>query len=246
MSDLARCLAVIPARGGSKAVPFKNVRPLGGRPLISYTIEAALKARSVDRVLVSTEDETIAGIARDLGAEVPFLRPRELAEDHVPTWPVVLHAIQYLERVEGWSPDVIATLWPTTPFRSAEDIESGLALFLGSEADTVVALVKVEEKHPYWMKWLENGRVVPFVDGGERVFQRQDLPPLYMLTGGFTIRRRYVYDWLVHGEAEYQRERTLGYVMDPMRSLDINNELDFLLAEAMLERHLTILSEPEG
>lgn len=246
MSEGVRCLAVIPARGGSKSVPHKNIRLLGGRPLIGYTIEAALNAPSVDRVLVSTEDEAISRIASELGAEVPFLRPRDLAEDDVPTWPVVLHAIEYLERVEEWFPEVIATLWPTTPFRSAEDIESGLALLLSSEADTVVALVRVEEKHPYWMKRLEGGRVVPFVEGVEQMVQRQDLPPLYVMNGGFTIRRRYVYDWLVKGETEYQREWTLGYVMDPMRSIDINNELDFLLAETVLEKCLSTPNPQRG
>lgn len=238
MSELVRCLAVIPARGGSKSVPFKNIRLLGGRPLVGYTIEAALKTPPVDRVLVSTEDETISRIARELGAEVPFFRPRDLAEDHVPTWPVVLHAIEYLERVEGWFPEVIITLWPTTPLRATEDIESGIQLLLQSEADTVVALVRVEERHPYWMKRLEGGRVVPFVEGVEQMVQRQDLPPLYMMNGGFTIRRRVVYDWLANGEPEYKREQTLGYVMDPMCSIDINTELDFLLAETILEKHL--------
>lgn len=246
MGEKVRCLAVIPARGGSKSVPLKNIRLLGGRPLIGYTVEAALNALSVDRVLVSTEDETISGIARELGVEVPFLRPRDLAEDHVPTWPVTLHAIEYLERMEGWSPEIIATLWPTTPFRSAKDIEAGITMLLESEADTVVALVKVEEKHPYWMKRLEGGRVVPFVEDVEGMVQRQDLPPLYMMNGGFTIRRRYVFDWLVKGETEYQREQTLGYIMDPMRSIDINSELDFLLAETVLEKCLSTPNPQRG
>jgi CMP-N,N'-diacetyllegionaminic acid synthase len=235
MSHGARCLAVIPARGGSKAIPGKNIRLLGGRPLIAYTIEAARKASSVNRVVVSTDDEAIAAVAHEAGAAVPFRRPAELAGDDVPTWPVVAHAIAHYETHEGWRPDVVVTLWPTTPFRSTEDIEAGLAL-LDAETDTVVAMTGIEERHPFWMKRLDDGWVRPFVPEAARLVQRQQLPPLYMMNGGFTIRRRHVFDWLAAGEAEYVRERTRGHVMDAARSIDINTELDFVLAETLLDR----------
>ncbi|HEX9660078.1 MAG TPA: acylneuraminate cytidylyltransferase family protein, partial [Rhodothermales bacterium] len=167
MTSSTRVLAVIPARGGSKGVPRKNLVQLCGRPLIAYTIGAGLSATSVSRLVVSTEDEEIASVARSLGADVPFIRPATLATDTAQSLPVVQHAIQAVEEVEGTPYDVIVMLQPTTPLRTAGDIDSAVALLLESGADSVVSVVDVGGHHPYRMKRIDDdGRLVNFVEQG--------------------------------------------------------------------------------
>ncbi|HLE57406.1 MAG TPA: acylneuraminate cytidylyltransferase family protein, partial [Rhodothermia bacterium] len=149
MTTSTRVLAVIPARGGSKGVPRKNLVQLCGRPLIAYTIEAGLSAKSVSRLVVSTEDEEIASVARSLGADVPFIRPATLATDAAQSLPVVQHAVQAVEEFEGAPYEVIVMLQPTTPLRTADDIDSAVTLLLESGADSVVSVVDVGGHHPY-------------------------------------------------------------------------------------------------
>ncbi|MEM2619603.1 MAG: acylneuraminate cytidylyltransferase family protein, partial [Candidatus Hadarchaeales archaeon] len=144
-------LGIIPARADSKGVPGKNIRSLGGKPLIAYTIEAALKS-DIDRVIVSTEDERIAKVAIEHGAEVPFLRPKELAADDTPSISVLIHALKQLAEKEGYRPDVVAFLQPTSPFRTQEHINAGLELLSKSEVDSVVGVCEVDaNSHPYFV-----------------------------------------------------------------------------------------------
>ena len=213
-------LGLIPARGGSKGVPRKNVRQLAGKPLIAWTIEAALDAPSLDRVVVSTDDEEIAEIARAHGAEVPFLRPAELARDETADLPVYRHAL-----AELGEPDSVAWLRPTAPLRAAEDIEAALGLLGETGADTVRSVTEAEHS-PYLMGRLDGGRLVPLL--GDVPERRQLLPLVYRLNGAVdVVRCSSVGDVLFGGDVR-------AYVMPAERSVDVETELDLLLAEANL------------
>lgn len=183
-------LGVIPARGGSKSVPRKNLAPIEGRPLLAYVIDAARAARRLDRVVVSTEDEEIAEVARHLGVEVPFRRPPELATDEVSIVPVVRHAMEAMDEL-GFRADAVMSIQATSPFLEGDDIDRALAILESSGADSVCSVERVEHSHPYWVKRLEGDRILPFNDATDESFlQRQDLPPAYIFDGGLFARRR--------------------------------------------------------
>ena len=150
-----RVLGIITARGGSKGVPGKNLKPLGGRPLIDYTIDAA-NDTPLDRLILSTDDNKIAVVARGLGCEVPFMRPAELARDETPHLPVIQHAVQWLRDKENYSPDIVLTLQPTSPLRSSADIAAALRMLELSDADSVVSVNKVGA-HAHPMRMLKVG-----------------------------------------------------------------------------------------
>jgi len=227
-------LALIPARGGSKGIPYKNARLLMGKPLIAYTIEAALQSQYQLRVVVSTDDEEIAEVARTADAEVPFLRPAELARDKAPTLPVVQHALGWLEQHEGYKPDLVVLLQPTSPLRRAEHIDQGIKLLLQTDADSVVSVCEVEHS-PYWMRVLDNeGRVKPFVEGDHEFSRRQDLPPVYRLNGALYVTKRRI----VMEERCLLGDDVRALVMAREDSIDIDDEVDFLLAELLLKRRL--------
>jgi CMP-N,N'-diacetyllegionaminic acid synthase len=232
MREELRVLALIPARGGSKGVPRKNVRTLVGKPLIAWTIEAARNCPSLDRVVVSTDDEEIAGVAREYGAEVPFLRPAALAQDDTPDLPVCKHCLVWLTECEGYRPDVVLWLRPTVPLRLPEDMEGAVALLVQSGADGVRSICRAEH-HPYWMKRLEAGRLVPLVDGcDERTYyRRQLLPSAYRLNGAADVVRR---DLVLQSETTMYGDDVRGFVMPVERSVDLDGEMDFALAEWLL------------
>jgi CMP-N,N'-diacetyllegionaminic acid synthase len=217
-----KVLGLIPARGGSRGVPRKNVRELGGKPVLAWTLEAALGCPSLDRVVVSTDDDEIADLARTYGAEVPFERPAELAADETPDLPVYRHALETL----GEDCDAVAWLRPTAPLRTADDIAAAVAL-LDDGADCVRSVCEAEHS-PYWMGRIHEGRLVPLLD--DVPAQRQLLPPVYRLNGAVDIVRcSSVRDELFGGTVR-------PYVMPLERSVDLDTELDFLLAEALLRR----------
>jgi CMP-N-acetylneuraminic acid synthetase len=217
-------LALIPARGGSKGIPRKNVRTIAGKPLIAWTIEAALAARGIDAVVVSTEDEEIAEVARRAGADVPFLRPPELAADDTPGIAPVFHAISALPRH-----DSVVLLQPTSPLRGAHDIEGVLALAGRERAPCVVSLCEAEA-HPAWMYRLDGaGRLDPLL-ATPPVTRRQDLTPIYALNGAI-----YFADvaWLL-AHRSFTAPGVLGYPMGREASIDIDDALDWRIAEALL------------
>ena len=224
-------LAIIPARGGSKGVPRKNIRPLAGRPLIGWTIAAALAAKGLDRVVVSTEDEEIADIARALGAEVPFLRPAELAADTSSTLDVLRHVVAELERRDGYRPDAVMTLQPTSPLRSPAHIDEAAALFVADpQAESLVSFVEVPHIfHPRSvMKRDASGYMVPYLDDPQPT-RRQDKEPVFARNGAaIYITRTACLDRFVFGG------RLLAYMMDEAHSLDIDTEADLARAEAIL------------
>ena len=184
-----RVLGVIPARGGSKGVPNKNIKPLSGRPLIDYTIKAATTS-NLDRVIVSTDSEEIASIAKELGAEVPFLRPAELADDVISPIYAVLNVLDKVLE-DGDEPyDAVMMLQPTTPMRTSADIDEALALLEGTGSDSVISVVDVGATHPARMKYLRDGKLIdpPFCEAYENQ-RRQELEPMYIRNGAIYLTR---------------------------------------------------------
>lgn len=217
-------LALVPARGGSKGIPRKNIKLFGGKPLIAWTIEVALRSRSIDAVVVSTEDEEIAEVACRWGAQVPFLRPAELAQDATPGIDPVLHALEQLPAF-----DAVLLLQPTSPLRTTDDIDQCIELAQELGAPSVVS-VSEPEKHPYWMYRLrEDQRLQTFIDAPQ-VSCRQELPRIYALNGALYFA---LSGWLQQRRA-FITEETAAYVMPRERSLDLDSMIDWKLAELLL------------
>lgn len=221
-------LAVIPARGSSRGIPRKNVKLLCGKPLIAYTIEAALSSKLIDRAVVSTEDEEIAEVSKKYGAEV-ISRPPELAQDDTPSLPVYQHTIRYLEKTEGYRPEIIVILQPTSPLRIVEDIDRAIEGFLEAKYDSIVSVCEVEYP-PHWMYTLTGNRLKPLIKDGKNVVRRQDAPKVYRLNGAVYITSR---DIIMKGNQVLGRD-TKAYIMPLERSIDIDTELDFKLAELLM------------
>lgn len=222
-------IAIIPARGGSKGLPGKNVRPLNGKPLIAYAIEAALKAKNIDRVIISTDDEEIARVAVEYGAELPFMRPAELASDTAMAIDNYIYTIGRLE-VEGGKPiDAFVVLQPTSPLRIAEDIDGAIELFEQKGADSVISYC--QEAHPVtWHKYLdEEGRFVDIFDAN--IKNRQDNRVSYYPNGAV-----YVFRTAMIRERKYYTDQSYAYVMPRTRSVDIDFIEDFKYAEFLLKR----------
>lgn len=231
-----KTLAIIPARGGSRTIPRKNIKLLAGKPLIAWTIDVSLGSELIDRVIVSTEDAEIADISRKYDAEVPFSRPSELAQDDTPDLPVCRHALMWLAEHQSYHPDIVVWLRPTCPLRRTDDVEAAINKLIRTGADCVRS-VSLVEHHPYWMKRLERDRLLPFLEGKDerKYYQRQLLPPLYRLNGAVdVVRAKNVLEQglLFSGDIR-------AYVMEPKFAVDLDNELDFILAEAILKRRST-------
>lgn len=183
-------LAVIPARGGSKGIPGKNIRLLGGKPLLAWSLEAARAANSVQEVIVSTEDAQIAKVAAALGAEPPFLRPAALAADQTPTLPVVQHLLDEFKR-SGKIFDAVCLLQPTSPFRMPGFVETAIQKFLNSGADSLISVRKVpDEFNPHWIFEEGESGFLKLATGEETIItRRQDLPPAYQRDGSVYLTR---------------------------------------------------------
>ena len=226
-------LGLIPARGGSKSIPHKNIAPLAGRPLIAYSIQAAQESASIDRVVVSTDDEEIAAIAKAEGAEVPWLRPAELAQDATPMLPVIQHLLEFLARDSGFRPWAVALLQPTSPLRTARHIDEAIALLEETGADSVVSVIEVPHQfNPVSLMCIVNGRLVPFLEGeGTRMQRRQDKPTVFARNGPAVLVSRY--ETLMDKGALYG-EDSRPYPMDAGSSVDIDGPLDLAIAELAL------------
>ncbi len=226
-----RVLGVVPARGGSKGVPRKNIRLLGGKPLLQYTAEAALATRLLSRVVLSTDSEEIAAVGKSCGLEVPFLRPAELAEDDSPTLPVVQHAVRWMENhSEGF--DAVCLLQPTNPFRRPEDIDSCIELLEASGADAVVTIIPVPtEYNPHWVYFRNGSGLLRLSTGEDKpIPRRQELPPAYHRDGSVYVTRR---DVLMETNSLYG-ERLAGYLLEAQSSVNIDELQDWSRAEALL------------
>ena len=219
-------LALIPARGGSKGIPRKNIRPFCGKPLLQWSIDVALSSPSVDRLVVSTDDPEIAEVARAGGAEVPFLRPLELATDTTPGIAPVLHALQLLPEVSE-----VLLLQPTSPLRQVDDVEAIVALHRQAGHDAVVSVVP-SSKHPAWMFSLSSGQVLEPLVAHSDVACRQQLSPAYALNGALYLASRTV----LERERSFLTPDTMGYVMPPERSVDIDSALDWQWGEFLMQQ----------
>lgn len=228
MIERHKILGLIPARGGSKGIPRKNIRPLGGKPLIAWTTEEAKKSKYIDRLVVSTDDHEIADTARRWGADVPFIRPAELASDTARGIDVVLHALRELPDF-----DAVVLLQPTSPFRSVEDIDYGLEIW-ASTRGPVVGLTAAS-KSPYWMYQLsDDGRLTELLHKPERASNRQSLPQVYVINGAV-----YVGSCASLSEIRsFVTSETRGLQMPRHRSIDLDTEVDWDYAEWILTRKL--------
>ncbi len=227
-----KILGVITARGGSKGLLGKNIKPLGGVPLIAYTVGAAKKSSLITNLIVSTDYEDIAEVCRQYGVEVPFLRPKELAEDKTPHVPVMQHAINFMEKKLGVTFDYAVILQPTSPFRTAEDIDGTLKELIESGADSGVSLVEIESnQHPMKIKKMEGNKVLPYVIEESEGIRRQDLPIAYKRSGAVYAMRR----GLLMGDGRLYGDYIVGHVVPQERSIDIDTMSDWLKAEYMLE-----------
>lgn len=224
-------LVIITARGGSKGVPDKNIKLLGGKPLIAYTIEAALGVFPAERIIVSTDSEKIKQAAEKCGIEVPFLRPAELATDTASSYDVILHSMDQANQL-GIIYDTVILLQPTSPFRNAQHIRGALALL--RENDDMIVSVKVSEENPYYSLFEENsdGYLSRSKEGS--FTRRQDCPNVFSYNGAIYVMR-----------AESLRKETIGsfkkvrkYVMSDLESLDIDTPLDWKLAELIMKEGL--------
>jgi CMP-N-acetylneuraminic acid synthetase len=227
-----RVLGIVTARGGSKGIPRKNVVLLLGKPLLAYTAEAALSAKRLTRVVLSTEDEEIAHIGRQCGLEVPFLRPSELANDDTPTIPVLQDVVRRLEE-RGECYESVLTLQPTNPLRLAKDIDGSIELLEESGADSVISFVDVGEKHPARMKFVSpDGRVSdpPFAEEFEGQ-RRQDLPKIYLREGSIYLTRRAIL--MEHNSVQGRDCR--AWIIPQERYCNIDTPFDLFLAEQMLK-----------
>ena len=228
-----RIVALVPARGGSKGIPGKNLRVVCGKSLVRRSVESGLESRLVGRVLLSTDSEAIAGEGRNAGAEVPFLRPAELARDDTPSSAVVAHALEWLEKNEGRLPDILVLLQPTAPLRRGHHVDEALDLLVSSGARSVVSVARVPgHHHPAWQFTIRSGALVPFIEGPKVPARRQDLEPTYTRNGA--VYAAHVKAWLEGGFAYGQG--CVPYVMEPEDSVNVDGPEDLALAEFLLER----------
>ena len=231
-------LSIIPARGGSKGLPKKNIRTIGGKPLVSYTLSEALKSKYIDRVIVSTDDKEIAEVALKYGGEVPFLRPKNLAKDTSTSLSVIIHTLDYLKKKEHYIPEIVVFLQPTSPFRTADHIDEGIRKIEDCDAVAGVSTVKV---HPYFM--MENrfgDELHPFLKMEKKPLRRQDVPELFYLNASLYISWADYFKNVNENDpvAPIFSGKVRAVFMDEVSSLDINNEFDFLLAKSIISSNV--------
>lgn len=224
-------IAIIPARGGSKGLTKKNIKSLNGKPLIFYTIEEAKKSVYIDKVVVSTDDEEIADIAKQIGAEVPFLRPKELAKDDTPGIYPIVHAVKWIIKEKNYIPEYVVNLQPTSPLRTADDIDKAIEKIMNSNFNYLVSVCEAQH-HPYWMKTIEQDMLKDFVEqGSDKALRRQDLPQVYSLNGAVYV---YKTETLLMNPFMTD-EKVLPYIMPKERSVDIDDFYDFKFAELLIK-----------
>ena len=211
-------------------MPKKNIRLLVGRPLIAYTIETALQCKLIDKVIVSTDDEEIAAISREYGAEVPFMRPAELASDTTPMLPVLQHAVSYLEE-KGISVGIVVILDLTSPFRKVLDIENCIKKLKNENADSVVTVCEVEHNPYFVMMEFKGDNLVPLLKTKKPITRRQDAPKVYRLNAAVYAVKRDV----LMNENKIFTENTRGVIMPQERSVHIDHQLDFEFAEFLMK-----------
>lgn len=241
-------LAIIPARGGSKGIPRKNIKPLGGRPLVSYVIKTALACPKIRQVVVSTEDEEIASVARDCGAEVPFLRPMELATDFAPNGSACLHVVDQLAERDGGMVSEFVLIQPTSPFLQVSELTAGIELYKQSNATAVVAVSAHETPIEAVFEQTEDGCIVPVLTkryGQDfEPTQRQNYGKRFVVNGAFVAVRT---DLMRKDPNYYYTAKgVLPLLTSTESGVDIDTPLDFSFAEFLLERRLRAHHEDQA
>ena len=226
-------LGIIPARGGSKGVPRKNVLPLNGKPLISYTIEEAKKSKYINRLIVTTDDDEIAYISKQYGAEIPFMRPKSLGGDSISTNQVIEHALKTIKEQTGKMPDIICLLQCTSPLRDVEDIDGTIEKVINSDFDASISVSEVDS-NPYWSNVFEGEKLKYFIEEGKKIKRRQDLPKIYEINGAVYVTKTDAF----FRENNIECENMTGYIMKKENSIDIDTMIDFKMAELMLKNKI--------
>jgi len=223
-------LALIPARAGSKGIKFKNIQKINDKPLLAFSIDAAKKSKLVNRIIVSTDSQKIANIAKSFGAETPFLRPKKLATDKSPGIETIKHALNFLKNSESYEPDVVVILQPTSPIRSPKIIDKSIQMLKSTKVTSVITIMKIKT-HPYQSFWKKSGYLKPFLEKNSKYYQRQKLPPLYFPTGS-------VYSFKL---STLKKFRTIyGPYVKPLEikddyfNIDIDTPFEFFLAQQIL------------
>ncbi|WP_036513256.1 cytidylyltransferase domain-containing protein [Nitrincola nitratireducens] len=222
-------IAVIPARGGSKRLPGKNIREIAGKPMIAWSIEAAIDSKVFDRVIVSTDDENIANISLQHGAEVPFLRPFELATDTATTKDVIEHLIKWLKNKQNVDVEILGILQPTSPLRTAADIQKSYAEMINKSASSVISVCQLEHPLEFCNKIPLSGSMKGFIDS-KKTRRSQDYEIYYRINGAI-----YLIDMRKSGFDGLYSDGSFSYVMSTNRSVDIDTEDDFFIAKCLLE-----------
>ena len=226
-SQKLKILAIIPARGGSKGIPLKNIKKLNKLPLVAHTIQDAKNSKQINRIIVSTDNKKIAEISRKYGAETPFLRPKSFSKNSSSTLDVVQHTIQFLKKVENYTPDIVTILLPTSPFRASTLIDDSIKLLKKSDATSVVNVAKNKE-HAFKAFLLKDDFLKPFKANHKKYYQRQLLPDFFHTTGSvytfwFTTLKKY---------GHYYGPRMKPIITaDEKMNIDIYNVFDFFVAE---------------
>jgi CMP-N-acetylneuraminic acid synthetase len=229
-------LGIIPARGGSKGILKKNIYPLCGKPLIAWTIEAAHGSRRISRTILSSDSAEIIEIAGKYGVEVPFVRPKGLAMDDTPALPVIQHAVNWLKENEGYLPDYIVLLQPTSPLRTLRHIDEALEKLIHSDADSIVSVVKVPHQYnPYSVMEMKDGFLKPFLEYDERKNIRQLKPTFYARNGAAIYA--FTYECLIKKNSIYG-DKIMAYEMDKEASIDIDEQSDLVCCECLLRKRI--------
>lgn len=231
-----KILAIIPARGGSKRLPGKNIKNIGGKPMIAHAILAAKKSKYINRIIVSTDDPAIAKVAKKYGAEVPFERPSELANDTAPTLPVLRHAVKYYEKEKRFKADIIVLIQPTNPMVKSQDINGTIETLFKTKTNSCFSVTEISQR-PEWMYRMDNKRAKLFLKEKKgRTKRSQELPRLAIINGTVYVMK---YDTLMK-KNKIRDENTSIYLMPRERSIDIDDLFDFELAKFLFKNQYKI------
>lgn len=229
-----KIIATILARGGSKGLPNKNIKPMLGKPLLAYTIDHAKSSQYLDEIVVSTDDKAIAKVVNKFGIKTPFLRPKELARDDSPSADAVIHALDWFKK-EGREFDVLVLLEPTSPLRKTTDIDNAIKLFVDNyeKADTLLCLGEIhsDTEHPIGVKKIEDGYIKPFVLDGMKFYQRQQLPKAFGIYGGIYISKVDVY----RETKSFLTGKTIPYYVERWQEFEIDDYIDWVCVEAVMK-----------
>jgi len=227
-----KILGITLARGGSKSVPKKNIRYINNKPLIFYTISESLKSKYINRYLVSTDDNEIRNISIEYGADVPFLRPKELSSDIASSADALKHAVKFVEKQDECRYDYIVELMCTNPLKTVHDIDSCIQKIIKTKADSVIAMNQLDDHHPARIKKIKDDKIVDFCVKEKLESRRQDLRPKAFIRSGsiYVMTRK---ELMIHNR-RYGSSNSRPYILPPERTVNIDNEIDFLVAEKML------------